>query len=234
MKVLVIGDEHTYGYGLSGGNLSYIGQFIRQISRTGRAVSVEGYVHLSLPQMVATLAQLPLRRYDLIILHLDYTLDEMIYAPVSQSPAQSLPFVSDLVPLAEPAPSTGFRKRLRTVANQIGSLVWPSDSLKSLSILLDLLRPYRYNVLLITPFPHRKPVSQWLRRRSRAVLIREAEKRLVSVFDADSVIGAGEEYFLPDDSKHLNAISHELLGRSLFDFYESSPTIVTIQGMKRG
>ena len=60
MNVLVIGDEHTYGYGLPGGNLSYIGQFIRQISRAGRAVSVEAYAHLTMAQTIAMLAKLPL------------------------------------------------------------------------------------------------------------------------------------------------------------------------------
>jgi hypothetical protein len=232
MKVLLIGDEHTYGYGLSGGNLSYIGHFIRQISRTGSAVSVEAYAHLSLSQMIAALAHLPLSRYDLIMLHLDYTLDEMAYSPVSHSSVMSLPLFPDLIPSPGAKPFVHVRGRLRQLINQIRSLIWPTEGRKSLSILLDLLRPYRHNVLLITPFPHQKIVNRWLRQRSRAVLIHEADKLLVSVFDVDAVIRPGEEYFLPNDPEHLNAVSHELLGRSLFDFYESSPTIITIQGTR--
>ena len=181
MNVLVIGDEHIHGYGLSAGQLSYVGHFVRQLSRAGQRVSVEAYAHLTLPQVQTTLAQCPLDRYDLIILQLD------------------------------------------------AALLQAGRS----SALLKQLRPYRHAVLLLTPLPHRKWSNQWQRRRGRAALLRIADEQFFSVFDSDLVIQPREEYFLPDDRQHLNAVSHELLGRSLVDFYESAPTIVTIQVIRR-
>ncbi|AUD00693.1 SGNH/GDSL hydrolase family protein [Spirosoma pollinicola] len=229
MKVLVIGDEHTYGYGLSGGNLSYIGHFIRQISRAGRAVSVEAYAHLTMAQTIATLAQLPLNRYDLIILQLDYTLIQTAASPFLYSSGVTVPVFPNSASLSRPSLSS----RMKALGAGLLSLVRTPRDLTSISILLNQLRPYRHNVLLLTPFSHREPLSRWLRNRSRAVLLQEADRRLVSVFDTDSVIRPREEYFLPNDKEHLNAISHELLGRSLFDFYQSAPTIVTIQAFRK-
>ena len=232
MNVLVIGDEHTYGYGLSGGKLSYIGHFIRQISRAGRAVSVEAYAHLTMAQTIAMLATLPLNRYDLIMLQLDHTL---LLEPASQ--IDCLPPETPLMPMAGLVTSPvqpGFRYRMRMVRAAIRSLIRPDYPLTSLSVLLDELRPYRHNVLLMTPFPNQNPFSGWLRRCARVVLLREAERRLVSVFDTNSVIRSREEYFLPNDTSHFNAVSHELLGRSLFDFYQSAPTIITVQSTRRG
>lgn len=231
MNVLVIGDEHTYGYGLSEGNLSYIGHFIRHISRAGQSVSVEAYAHLTMAQTIATLAQLPLNRYDLIILQLDHTL---IQETTSQdSLGLSMPVF--------PGPRSGSKQKntrkisdqLKLVRDYLLSFVFPSRATSSISVLLNQLRPYRHNVLLLTPFAHLEPIRHWLRKRGRAVLLREADKRLVSVFDTDSVIRSRDEYFLPHDKDHLNAVSHELLGRSLYDFYQSAPTIVTIQAFRR-
>lgn len=229
MKVLVIGDEHTYGYGLSSGHLSYIGHFIRQISQAGRAVSVEAYAHLTMAQTIATLAQLPLNRYDLIVLQLDHTLIQTASSPFSHPPGVAGPALSGL---------SGFSRsevshRLKALKAACLSFIRPPHDLTSISVLLNQIRPYRHNVLLVTPLPHLNPMSRWLRRRSRAVLLREADRRLVSVFDTDQVIRPREEYFLPGDAQHLNAISHELLGKSLFDFYQSAPTIVTIQAFRK-
>lgn len=230
MKVLVIGDEHTYGYGLSDGNLSYIGHFIRQISQAGRSVSVEAYAHLTMAQTIAMLGQLPLNKYDLIVLQLDHTLIQKAASLLSHN---ALEVLIPMLPTryASPRPSAG--SRLKLVGAAIGSLFRMPHDLTSISVLLNQIRPYRHNVLLLTPFSHRDWVNRWLRKRSRAVLVREAEKRLVSVFDTDLVIRPGEEYFLPNDPRHLSAVSHELLGRALFDFYQSAPTIVTIQAFRR-
>ncbi len=233
MNVLVIGDEHTYGYGLPGGKLSYIGQFIRQISRVGRAVSVEAYAHLTMAQTIAMLAKLPLNRYDLIILQLDHTL---LLEPASQAgcfPLEPLA-VPPMTGLSTRSDKPGLRSRVHVVGAALWSLVRPNRPVTLLSVLLDELRPYRHNVLLMTPFPHQNSLTRWLRRCARLVLLREAERRLVSVFDTDSVIRPREEYFLPNDAGHLNAVSHELLGRSLFDFYQSAPTIITVQNTRRG
>ncbi|AKD58621.1 hypothetical protein [Spirosoma radiotolerans] len=233
MNVLVIGDEHTYGYGLSEGNLSYIGHFIRNISRAGQAVSVEAYAHLTMAQTIATLAQLPLNRYDLIILQLDHTLIQTATAQVAHSSGLPMPVLPASATFSRKLAARKISDQLKTLGNSLLSLVLPSRTTSSISVLLNQLRPYRHNVLLLTPFSHLEPIKNWLRKRSRAVLIQEADKRLVSVFDTDSVIRPSEEYFLPNDQEHLNAVSHELLGRSLFDFYQSAPTIVTIQAFRR-
>ena len=229
MNVLVIGDEHTYGYGLSAGKLSYIGHFIRQISQTGQAVSVEAYAHLTMTQLLSTLAQLPLNRYDLIMLQLDHTLMQLTQSTLLNSLCVSVPIL----------PHEVSNRTLQTKGRRVGaigtgllSFVRPMPSL-SISALLKKLRPYRHNVLLLTPFPQREWISQWLHQRSRTVVLNEAGDQLFSVFDVDSVIRPREEYFLADDKEHLNDISHEVLGRSLFDFYQSAPTIVTVQAIKR-
>lgn len=233
MNVLVIGDEHTYGYGLSEGKLSYIGHFIRNVSRAGRAVSVEAYAHLTMAQTITTLTQLPLNQYDLIILQLDHTLIQTATAPAAHSAGVTIPVSPVSNALRRKVAARKISDQLKAVRDSLLSLILPSRATSSISVLLNLLRPYRHNVLLLTPFSHLEPISEWLRRRSRAVLLREADKRLVSVFDTDSVIRPREEYFLSNDRDHLNAVSHELLGRSLFDFYQSAPTIVTIQAFRR-
>lgn len=233
MNVLVIGDEHTYGYGLSEGNLSYIGHFIRNVSRAGRAVSVEAYAHLTMAQTIATLAQLPLNRYDLIILQLDHTLIQTATSRGARSSGVTIPIFSASDSFRRQTAIRKISDQLKTIRDSLLSFIFPSRATSSISILLNQLRPYRHNVLLLTPFSHLEPIKQWLRKRSRAVLLQEADKRLVSVFDTDSVIQPREEYFLANDKEHLNAVSHELLGRSLFDFYQSAPTIVTIQAFRR-
>ena len=232
--MLVIGDEHAYGCGLSGGNLSYVGHFIRQISRSGRSVSVEAYAHLTLTQTIATLAHLPLSRYDLILLQLDQTLLQPTSSQADYASGTAFSLLPDSVQLSARAIRLPFWNCIKLIGTALLSFIRPPRTLTALAILLDLVRPYRHNVLLLTPLPYQKPLNQWLHRWSRTVLMREADKRLVSMFDTASVIQSREEYFLPNDSDHLNAISHELLGRSLFDFYQSAPTIVTIQDNRRG
>lgn len=233
MKVLVIGDEHTYGYGLPVGKLSYLGQFIRLVSRAGQDVSVEAYAQLTMPQISRTLAQLPLNRYDLIILQInrslllpaDYALSD---EPCATGPVLPYPFAQ-----AESAVRVNFQDKRKALTSALLSKFWPSYGLKGISALFKQLRPYRHNVLILTPLPCRTRVDQWLQKRSRAILLHEAGKQLFSVFDSDLVIQPREEYFLPNDPEHLSAISHELLGRLLFDFYLSAPTIVTIQSIRR-
>jgi hypothetical protein len=235
MNVLIIGDEHTYGYGLSGGKLSYVGHFIRQISRTGQSVSVEAYAHLTTAQIVRTLDQLPLSRYDLIILQLDETISQPArFGTVStqRSVAPTLPFSVETI---KSRGQLGWFNTIKAISYGLVSIGLSAlaRSPRMLAALLKQLRPYRHRVLLLTPLPQRKPLNQWLRRRSRITLLEKAEDQLFSVFDSDAVIRPQEEYFLPNDGEHLNAISHELLGRSLYDFYESAPTIVTIQTIKQ-
>ncbi|MFD2573117.1 SGNH/GDSL hydrolase family protein [Spirosoma soli] len=241
MNVLVIGDEHTCRCGLPAGQLSYIGHFIRQISRTERSVSVEAYAHLTLPTVSAVLKRLPLNRYDLIILQLDYTSVQT----ASSAGKQTLRYGGVLMlphlyqPLRPKNQNASERKtRLATLREAIRkfgvvSLIRPRRIATAIDALLEQLRPYRHNVMLLTPFPHREPVENWLRKRSRDLLMHKADNQLISVFDVNSVVASREEYFLTNSDEHLNAVSHELIGRALFDFYQSAPTIVTIQTIRR-
>lgn len=121
----------------------------------------------------------------------------------------------------------------RTLFNVVRSLVPTVNGSGELRQLLTMLRPYRHTTLLMTPFPHRTGREQWPCERSRSVLLSRGTDQAFSVFDTRSVVGPRDEYFLTGDEEHLNAVSHELIGRALFDFYQSAPTIVTIQTTHR-
>ena len=232
MNVLVIGDEHTYGYGLTKGRLSFIGHFIRQTRGIGQSVSVDVYAHLTMAQVVSTLAQLPLSRYDLIILQLDQLLIQPIGQDCMNAPGLAMPTLPYALINQPGADRKTVFTGLRALGILLRSFIKPTRTLP-IAGLMKQLRPYQHNVLIITPLPHRNRLTRWLRLRVRALLLRESEKQTVSVFDADRVIRPQEEYFLPNDTEHLSAVGHELLGRSLFDFYLSAPTIITIQSTRR-
>ncbi|WP_420148337.1 SGNH/GDSL hydrolase family protein [Spirosoma sp.] len=233
MNVLVIGDEHTYGYGLPEGKLSYLGHFIRQISQTGQKVSVEAYAHLTLPQLSSLLAQLPLTRYDLIILQFNQDLLQSIGNPASGSTVFATPTLPYSLTTSGSTGRLSLWQRLKPIGMTLFSAIWPPYIGKKITALLKQLRSYRHNVLVVTPLPHQNWINGWLRKRSRAILLKEADKQLFSVFDTDTVIQPREEYFQASSHDHLNAVSHELLGRELFDFYQSAPTIITIQAIRR-
>lgn len=237
MNVLLLGDEHTYGYGLPGRHLSYVGHFIRQISRAGRAVSVDAYAHLTAAEVLNLLTRLPLNRYDLILLQFS---SDWLSRPsrFGHPAANRRTGRAPVPPLAEPD-SLSWLGRLGATAAEwvafrsVNALWWMRKPTPHCLALLRLLRPFRHNVLLLTPFPELTPASQWQHRRSRATLLREGYNQLFSVFDTDQVVRPREEYFLKNDPRHLNAVSHELMGHALFEFYQSAPTIVTIPTFRR-
>lgn len=113
-------------------------------------------------------------------------------------------------------------------------LTWPTQMPVPLTELLTRLRPFRHTVVLMTPLPHPNRAIRQRRNRLRKVLMRQANRQLFSLFDTGTVLLPHPEYFLADDSPILNATSHELLGRSLYSFYQSAPTIVTVQPLRRG
>lgn len=234
MKVLVIGDEHTYGYGLQTEQLSYLGHFVRQISRLGQSISVDAYPHLTLTQTVTVLNQLPLGQYDLIVLQADPTWCRV--APSALTPELSTGAVF-LPGLHEP-PKPAHRGIARQLM-QFGSAVLTNylnrlrQKSTGIEVLMNLLKPYRHTVIWLTPMPHRSATVQWVRRQVRATVRLATDRHSFSLFDTDQVIQPREEYFLSNNPEHLNAVSHELLGRALFDFYQSAPTIVTIQPFRR-
>lgn len=242
MNILILGDAHTYGYGLSAGQLSYIGHFIRQISQSGPAVTVESYVHLTIPQAISTLSRLPLSQYDLIVIQPNQhwlsrqagmSVRWTVPTPEPATPTVLWPLRAE--PVTVPPPTR--KNQLRLLGQMIGwrlqqwlGLARPP---KALLDLLRLLSPYRHNVLLVTPFAHLNPWCHAQREQCRVVLQQEGEKQLFSVFDSHLIVVPREEYFLAGSQTFLNNISHELVGRALFDFYQSAPTIVTVQAIKR-
>ncbi len=85
--------------------------------------------------------------------------------------------------------------------------------------LLGALQPLADRVVLLTPFPHRQPLGSWLRRWGRRRLTGAAYRQGFAVFDTHAVVRSREEYYVTDSAEHLNAVSHELLGRGLYDFF---------------
>lgn len=114
------------------------------------------------------------------------------------------------------------------------SRAWPGREPALLTELLTPLRPFRHTVVLLTPLPHQNRAVRHRRDRFRRLLMRKADRQLFSLFDTSAWLLPRPEYFLDDSSSVLNAVSHELLGRSLYTFYQSAPTIVTVQPTRRG
>ena len=241
MKILLVGDSHIYGYGLPVGQLGYPGHLIRQLSRTGRSVTIEAYVHLTVSEMTTMLARLPLNQYDLILLQLG---PDIIQRGIPDSSSMEV-MVSPLLPILsqpagvrhKPAERAGLLKRVNAIGKtwfDLAASVFSTVNCPGqLAQLLNVLRPYRHTVILMTPFPCRSSLEQWMRARSRSVLLEEGPTQGFSVFDTKNIVQPRDEYFLTDDNEHLNAISHELISHALFDFYQSAPTIVTVQTINR-
>ncbi len=235
MKILLLGDSHTYGYGLPARQLSYTGHFVRQLSRAGRAVTVEAYAHLSLPESTALLARLPLHHYDLIVLQLgsDIIRRRMPGSTAGRAVAGPvLPRLQFTAQNSQPGPSRMLKRAgmmARTLMNVAASMVSALWCPTGLTQLLTLLRPHRHTVLLMTPFPCQMPLEQLARQRSRSLLMKIAGSQLFSIFDTQAVARPRDEHFLTGSPEYLNGVSHELIGQALFEFYQSAPTIITVQ-----
>ncbi len=96
------------------------------------------------------------------------------------------------------------------------------------------LRAHRHRTLFLTPFPHQHQGWHRLVRRAANRLIELGEQTGLTVFDTGRLIGRGDEYFLPDDPARLNAVSHELVGSWLYDFYRQQPVIALPGEVSRG
>ena len=111
-------------------------------------------------------------------------------------------------------------------------LAGPNRMPVPLTELLIRLRPFRHTVVLLTPLPHQNRAVRQRRNRLRTLLMRQARRQAFSLFDTSALLAPRPEYFLADDSSLLNATSHELLGQSLYAFYQSAPAIVTVQPIR--
>ncbi|GAA4448181.1 hypothetical protein GCM10023189_05670 [Nibrella saemangeumensis] len=248
INLLVIGSCQTYGYGLAAGQ-SFVDQFIRRLEQCGQHVKAEYYAPVSLQAVRYLLPKLPLNQYDVILLQAGHF--ELQQSQPFTTFLKKQRSVNELV-IAVPADIDALRDLAPLVLDKAGSPSgnWLMANLKlaflrslagfrtltrlnevhrNLRIILKALRPHRHKVLLLTPLPHREPVSRWLRNRGRTLFIEEAAHQGFSVFDTHTLIQPREEYFIIDDPAHLNAVGHELIGSRLFDFYRAEPVVLPDQ-----
>lgn len=212
IHLLVIADSLHYDSGLNS-RQSYIDQFVQQLERGGLEVVVTYHAPMALCTIAEVLQRVPLRRYDLIILQIANR--HLRDARMVLRPSLGDKFLEHL---------NAWKLRLQSCLGNIKPL---HEVYKHLSLILETLRFHRGRVILMTPFPHREPVSGWLRRKGSAILKSEGHHRGFRVFDVQALVDSREEFFITGDRERLNAISHELIGRRLYDFYRTEPSITT-------
>ncbi|MGA0560733.1 hypothetical protein ACO2Q8_28970 [Larkinella sp. VNQ87] len=214
LQLLVIADSLHYDAGLNS-RQSYIDQFVQQLERAGQEVVVTYHAPMPLHTIAEVLHRVPLRRYDLIILQIANR--HLRDARLSLRPTPG----EKLLELA-----TMWKMRILSWLINIQPL---RDVYTQLARILETLRFHRHRVILLTPFPHREPVSGWLRRKGSDLLKSQGSHRGFHVFDVQALIDSREEFFITGDRERLNAISHELLGRRLYDFYRAESSLTTGQ-----
>lgn len=212
MHLLVIADSLHYDAGLDS-RQSYIDQFVQQLERGGLEVVVTYHAPMALYTIAEVLERVPLRRYDLIIL-------QIANRHLRDSQLVLRPTAGERI--REHVLSWKFR--VQSWLDQVRPL---REVHHHLTRILETLRFHRHRVILMTPFPHREPVSGWLRRKGSELLKSEGHYRGFRVFDVQALIDSREEFFITGDRERLNAISHELIGRRLYDFYRTEPSITT-------
>ncbi len=212
MKILVIGDQHITGFGLPAGQVGFVGYFVRQISRAGQAVTAEMYPNVGLTDVQTLLSQLPLENYDLIIWQSGEG-----YWPIPARPTSRLLAAWQWV-------------RQWVLTRSAGGAQANSGELMAV---LQLLRPHRHKVLIMTPMPQQERRLHWWRGPGRQLLLRQGYQQGFSVFDTSQHIRPTPEYFLDHMPNFLNAVAHELIGRALFDFHQATPTIVAIRSVRK-
>ncbi|QJD80088.1 SGNH/GDSL hydrolase family protein [Spirosoma rhododendri] len=212
MKILVIGDAHVTGFGLSAGQVGFVGHFVRQISRAGQPVTVELHSPPTLADCHAQLVRLPLERYDLIIWQCGAD-------ALSQPPTPT-------------EPTTGWQRICQQIRAVVSGKSMRDDAATYRQAMLTLLRPQRHKVLIMLPIEQPQDLTWWGRQQRRAFL-GEGYQQGFSMFDTSLHVRPTDEYFLDRHPAYLNAISHELIGRALFDFYQATPTIVAIRWVRK-
>lgn len=194
---------------------------------------VECHAPLSLLAMIGLLPRLPLSEYDLIVLHPGHC---ELQRPVSLQTLWSIkPCPLDPKTRRESAGTSRFRAinqindaltlsglRLLTLLTGLPRL---KETRSALRTVLDNLQPYGHNVVLVTPFPHQEPISNWLRQQGRQVFREEGYRAFMPVFDAYPLLNLGDICFSPNAPDQLNALGHELIGSVLYDFFREGVVI---------
>ncbi|RRB04124.1 SGNH/GDSL hydrolase family protein [Larkinella rosea] len=243
MRMLVIGGCHTYGYGLRPGK-SFVEQFGRRLQQVGEQVNIDYFTPFDLPLAGSLVRQLDLDSYELIVLQLgNYRLQhpsaftnllKKHQHTILQPRAGQPPKPASLEALRShshvPFPDRpSMLKQIKSVVKlltlkvmaQVGQVGRLTEMQQQLADLLHYLQPHRRKVVLLTPFPHLDMVSRWLREQGRALFRQIGQQKGVHVLDTHLYICPQKQYFMTDDSGHLNAIGHELIGLYLFDFYQN-------------
>ncbi|RRB01189.1 hypothetical protein [Larkinella rosea] len=212
IHLLVIADSLHYDSGLNT-RQSYIDQFVQQLERGGLEVVVTYHAPMALCTIADVLQRVPLRRYDLIILQIANR--HLRDARMVLRPSTGEKLIEYL---------NAWKLRGQSFLGRVKPL---REMYSHLTLILETLRFHRSRVILMTPFPHREPVSGWLRRKGSAILKSEGHHRGFQVFDVQALVDSREEFFITGDRERLNAISHELIGRRLYDFFRTEPSITT-------
>lgn len=239
-NLLVLGGSHVYGHGVADGE-SFVAQLSRRLLREGLSLSVECHAPVSMDTMAMLLPRLPLREYDLIVLQAGHdelqktrTIRELFSRKDASVFCCQHPFSG--AETARPPAPRGWRwyrylsdaVGLTTLRVMTGLAGLPrlQQTRKTLRTILDSLQPYGHNVVLLTPFPHQDAISGWLRKQGRVMFLEEGSRAFMPVFDAHALLNMGDVCFLTDDPANLNAVGHELVGSSLYDFYRIGTTAV--------
>lgn len=244
MRILLIGDSHSYGYGLSLNQRSFIDQFTAQLEEQGYCPYVTSYVSLPVAKMRDIIAQLPLARFDLIIIQptqntrlqlssfwslfrtkaIDrYDQHEIRPQPTSLAGLRTYPIHSlEVVPAN---PLARFRQALQygllTLAKPLGLLRQFRSVQHEWMTLIERLHTHRYKVIMLTSVPQREPVGQWLDQQIREIMLDEGKQQGLTVLDTTAIISPEDTFFLPSDPSHLSAVGHEVLGQALVDCYQA-------------
>ena len=239
VKILIIGGKQAQGNGLRAGQ-SFVEQLVRRIEQTGQRAFIEYHVPIDLHMATSILYYLNVHRYDLIVLQMGHQYLQQPFALRSlltyhsHKPAwladgssyiatQDMAQIPDGIALKSSISSqisnklkAFFLKSLNAI-KRIGRL---RDLIFHLSDTLHYLQPYNHKVILMTPFPHQEPVSNWLRQEGRKLFQNMGKAYGTPVLDTHELILPSDEYFLFDDPDQLSAVGHELIGSALYDVYQ--------------
>lgn len=239
VKILIIGGKQAQGNGLRTGQ-SFVEQLVRRIEQAGQRVFIEYHVPIDLHMATSILYYLNVHRYDLIVLQMghQYLLQPFAFRSFLTYHSHKPAWLSDGSPrfVMQDIPQTTDSLALKsTISSQLGNklkalLLKSLNAIKRIGCLRDLifhlsdtlhyLQPYNHKVILMTPFPHQEPVSNWLRQEGRKLFKNMGNAYGMPVLDTHELIQPSDEYFLVDDPDQLSAVGHELIGSALYDVYQ--------------